>query len=174
MTEAVKTGDTISVTYTGRIADGEVFDSNAEGGRPLKFTVGAGQLIPGFDRAVIGMLPGGRKTVTISPSEGYGEHRPDHIVKVPRDRVPAEMKLALGMQVQLTGNTGQTLTAVVVDIAEDVVRLDANHPLAGKTLEFDIEIRETGLAPDPHQGCGCDCDTSQGCGDGCGGCGEAH
>jgi peptidylprolyl isomerase len=170
MTEAVKTGDTISVIYTGRLEDGEVFDSNAEGGAPLKFTVGAGQLIKGFDRAVIGMQSGDKKTVTIPPTEGYGEHQEDHIVKLPKTSVPEEMNIELGMKVQLSSNTGHTLPAVVVEIAEDVVHLDANHPLAGKTLEFDIEIKETGLTPDPQQGCGCGCDTTQGCSDGCAGC----
>jgi len=168
MMEAVKTGDTISVIYTGRLKDGEVFDSNATGGAPLKFTVGAGQLIKGFDQAVLGMLPGDKKTVTIPPAEGYGEHQQEHIVSLPKANVPAEMNLELGMQVQLSSSTGHTLPAVVVEIGDDAVRLDANHPLAGKTLEFDIEIKETGLTPDPHQGCGCD--TVQGCGEGCSGC----
>jgi peptidylprolyl isomerase len=168
MMEAVKTGDTISVIYTGRLQDGEVFDSNAAGGAPLKFTVGAGQLIKGFDQAVLGMLPGDKKTVTIPPAEGYGERQEDHIVSLPKAKVPAEMNLELGMKVQLSSGTGHTLPAVVVEIGDDAVRLDANHPLAGKTLEFDIEIKETGLMPDPHQGCGCD--TAQGCGEGCSGC----
>ena len=165
MTEAIKNGDTISVNYTGKFDDGDIFDTS-EGRSPLKFTVGAGQLIKGFDNAVIGMKAGEEKTVTISPEEGYGNRREDMVIDMPKKHVPEGMKLEKGMQVQLTDQGGNPVPAVVDEIGEDVVKMDVNHPLAGKTLIFAISIVETGLKPDQQacdsQGGGCD-----GC---CGGC----
>lgn len=163
MTKAIAPGDTISAHYTGRIENGDVFDSS-EGRSPLKFTVGAGQLIKGFDDAVVGMAPGERKTVTIPPEEGYGERREDHVVDFPRANIPADMKLEIGMVLQMSDRSGRPIPVVLTEIHDDVVKLDVNHPLAGKTLVFDIEIVETGLDPD-----GPDCQT---CSGGCAGCGD--
>lgn len=166
MTEAVKSGDTISVHYTGRLDGGEIFDTS-EGKDPLKFTVGTGQLIKGFDAAVIEMLPGDKKTVTIPPTEGYGDVNPDATVELPVASVPEEMKLAAGMQIHLTDPDGRPVPALVLEVGEENIKMDLNHPLAGKTLIFEIEVVETGLTPDA-QGCNCSsgsCETPEpGCG----------
>jgi peptidylprolyl isomerase len=156
----VAPGDTISVHYTGKIEGGDVFDSS-EGRSPLMFTVGAGQLIRGFDSAVVDMVPGERKTVTIPPEEGYGERREDHVVDFPRANIPQDMQLEVGMIVQMSDQSGRPIPVIVTEILDNVVRMDVNHPLAGKTLVFDIEIVETGLQPD--------CQT---CSGNCSGCGE--
>lgn len=158
MTEAIKTGDTISVNYTGKFEDGEVFDTS-EGRTPLVFTVGAGQLISGFDDAVVGMKVGDKKTITISPEEGYGERREELVVDMPASNIPPDMNLTVGMQVQLVDQSGNPIPAYVQEIGDDVIKMDVNHPLAGKTLVFEFEIVETGLDPEPI-----------GCGGSCGGC----
>jgi len=156
MSEPVKEGDTISVHYTGELEDGEVFDSS-EGRDPLKFTVGAEQLIKGFDNAVVGMLKGGKKTVTIPPEEGYGVKMEENMIDMPRDNVPEDMELKIGMAVQLTDQGGNPVPAMIVELADDSIKLDLNHPLSGKTLLFEIEIHETGLEPDPQCDSGSDC-----------------
>ncbi|MBW2673839.1 MAG: peptidylprolyl isomerase [Deltaproteobacteria bacterium] len=155
MTKATALGDTISVHYTGKLEGGDVFDSS-EGREPLKFTVGAGQLVKGFDDAVVDMVPGEKKTVTVSPQEGYGERREDHVVDFPKANVPEDMTLEVGMIVQMSDQSGRPIPVIVTEILEDVVKMDVNHPLAGKTLVFDIEIVETGLEPD-CQTCSGDC-----------------
>lgn len=159
MSEQIKTGDTISVHYTGKYEDGGVFDSS-EGRTPLTFTVGAGQIIQGFDEAVIGMAVGEKKQVTISPESGYGAHSPELVFTIPRDRVPDDMTVEQGMQITLTDQEGNHLPAVVGAVTDETVTMDANHPLAGQTLLFDIEIMETGLDPELHCAPG-------GCGGGC-------
>lgn len=179
MTEAIKSGDTIAVDYTGKLENGEVFDSS-EGREPLTFTVGAGMLIKGFDTAVMGMKKGESKTVTIPPEEGYGPRHEDAIVEIPRSQFPEEMPLKEGLELQLQDPQGRPVPARVAEIADDTVKMDINHFLAGKTLVFDITIADTGLEP-PVQGCGCGCGTdasdcgtdSSDCGSGCGGgCGH--
>jgi peptidylprolyl isomerase len=149
MTEPIKAGDTISVHYTGKFESGEVFDSS-ESRPPLKFTVGTGQMIKGFDAAVLGMMPGDKKTVTVTSADGYGERREEMVMDMPRGNIPKDMELSENMAVQLSDNSGNPVPAVVVELGESTVKIDANHPLAGKTLVFDIEIAETGLAPDPQ------------------------
>lgn len=164
MADAIKTGDTISVHYTGKLENGEVFDSS-EGRTPLKFTVGTGMLIKGFDNAVIGMKVGDKKTVTIPPEEGYGLRNEEHFIDIARDQIPKEIPLSEGIQLELQDPNGRPVPATVTDITDDNVRMDINHFLAGKTLEFEISIAETGLEPDPMQcGSGCNCGTT--CGDG--------
>ena len=169
MTEAVKSGDTIKVEYTGRFEDGEVFDTS-EGREPLKFTVGTGMLIKGFDDAVTGMNVGDEKTVTIQPEDGYGERNEKAVVDIPRKEIPDEIPLSEGLQLTLSDPSGRPIPAMVAEITDENVKMDMNHALAGKVLEFDIKVVETGLEPDPA-GCGCGstgCDT-----DGCdpSGCG---
>jgi peptidylprolyl isomerase len=159
MKETIKKGDTISVHYTGKFESGEVFDTS-EGRMPLKFTTGTGQLVKGFDNAVIGMSVGDKKTVRISPTEGYGERNEDMIIDMPKTNMPEDMKVEVGMTLQLADQAGNPVPATVHEICEDVIKMDANHPLAGKTLVFDIEVAETGLKPD----------TPASCGEGCGGC----
>ena len=156
MSEPVKEGDTISVHYSGKLENGEVFDSSEESD-PLKFTVGAGQLIPGFDNAVVGMLKGEKKTVTVIPEEGYGVQVAENMIDMPRENVPEGMELQIGMTVQLTDESGNPIPAIIAELADDSIKLDLNHPLAGKTLVFEIEIHETGLEPDPECNSGSDC-----------------
>lgn len=171
MTQPVKSGDTITVNYTGKFESGEVFDSS-EGREPLKFTVGAGQLIKGFDTAVIGMVPGDKKEVTIPPEEGYGPKNDEMTAELPKSAIPPEMDIQVGMQVQLMNQNGQPVPATAIEIQEESIKFDLNHPLAGKTLIFSIEVVETGLEPDPMPaGCGCDCSSSGGCNPEDGNCG---
>ncbi len=145
--EHVQLGDTIAVHYTGRLPGGEIFDTS-EGRPPLKFTVGAGQMIPGFDAAVVGMTRGEKKTVTIEPDQAYGPRNDDCQFDFPRSNVPDDMDIEEGMQVYMQDDAGNAIPATVVSIGPDNLRMDCNHPLAGKTLEFDISIAETGLAPE--------------------------
>jgi len=165
MTEAIKTGDTIAVNYTGRLEDGKVFDSS-EGKAPLTFTVGAGMLIKGFDTAVMGMQTGDSKTVTIPPEEGYGPRNEEAFVDIPREGIPKDVPLTEGMVLQLQDPNGNPVPATVAKVSDTSVKMDVNHFLAGKTLTFDITIAETGLTP-PAQEC-----SSSGCESGCcGNCG---
>lgn len=169
MTEAIQSGDTIAVDYTGKLENGDVFDSS-EGKTPLTFTVGAGMLIKGFDEAVIGMKKGESKTVTIPPEMGYGPRNDDAVVEIPRDQIPDEIPLSEGLELQLQDPNGRPVPARVTEITDEIVKMDVNHFLAGKTLVFDITIADTGLEPPAHGcggGCGTDADDcSSGCGDG--------
>ncbi|WP_022665585.1 FKBP-type peptidyl-prolyl cis-trans isomerase [Desulfospira joergensenii] len=170
MTEAIKSGDTIAVDYTGKLENGDIFDSS-EGREPLTFTVGAGMLIPGFDTAVVGMKKGESKTVTIPPEQGYGPKSEEAFVDIPRVHIPDEIPLEVGLELQLQDPNGRPVPARVMEISEESVKMDINHFLAGQTLEFDITIAQTGLEP-PAQDCGCGCGTdAKDCGTGCeGGC----
>ena len=169
MTELIKAGDTIAVDYTGKLENGEEFDSSI-GKTPLKFTVGAGMLIKGFDEAVIGMGVGESKTVTIPPEKGYGPRNEEAFVEIKKDLIPEEVPLAVGLILELQGPEGQPVPASVAEIGDEIVKMDINHGLAGKTLVFDITVREMGLEPEPHQ-CGCG-SHSHGCKDGDHGCGS--
>lgn len=135
----IKKGDTILVHYTGKIENGEMFDSS-EGRDPLRFTVGAENIIAGFDNAVLGMKKGDKKTVTITSEDGYGERADDNIVTVPRGDSPEEQNVAVGMPVYLVDQEGENIPGIVTEVFDDTVNVDINHPLAGKTLVFDIEI----------------------------------
>ena len=141
MSDTIKTGNKISVEYTGRLESGEVFDTS-RGRQPLSFEVGAGQMIKGFDKAVLDMALGEKKTVTIPPEEAYGDKKDDLFISMPIANVPPDMKLEIGMMVQLTDKSGNPVPATVTKIGEENVTLDVNHPLAGKTLIFDIEVVE--------------------------------
>ncbi|HYD51258.1 MAG TPA: peptidylprolyl isomerase [Gemmatimonadaceae bacterium] len=131
-------GDTVSVHYTGTLADGMPFDSS-EGRDPLRFTLGAGQVVPGFDAAVTGMTVGETKTVTIPAAEAYGATRPDLVLSVPRSQVPPGMTLEVGQRLQM-GRGDQAFPVVVKEIGDEAVTLDANHPLAGEDLTFELEL----------------------------------
>ncbi len=139
--QQVKEGDVVKVHYTGKLATGEQFDSS-EGRDPLEFKVGAGQMIKGFDAALPGMLKGDKKTINITPAEGYGERSEEAIIEFPKENVPEDMKLEPGMGLTLSNQQGQPVPVVVVDVKEDVIILDANHFLAGQELVFDIELVE--------------------------------
>jgi peptidylprolyl isomerase len=134
-----KQGDNVTVHYTGKLVNGEQFDSSA-GREPLGFTVGAGQMIKGFDAAIPGMAIGDKKTISIPAAEAYGEKDPSAIIEFPKEHVPADMKLEPGMPLTLSDPQGHPVQVVVVEVKEDVIILDANHFLAGQELVFDIEL----------------------------------
>ncbi len=138
MTE-VKSGDTVHIHYTGTLLDGTTFDSS-EGRDPLSFEVGSGQIIPGLDVALPGMTVGDTKVVKVPSEEAYGPLNPEMRQAVPRDGIPAEIPLEVGTQLQMQTPDGQAMPVTVVDVDEATVTLDANHPLAGKDLQFDIEL----------------------------------
>lgn len=136
---AVKKGDTVQVHYTGKTTNGEVFDSS-EGRDPLQFEVGAGQMIPGFDKGVEGMEQGEKKTIHIPALEAYGEWNEENVVAFPKENIPEDMKLEVGMQLQLQSQAGVPIPVTVVEVLPDSVLLDANHFLAGEDLIFDVEM----------------------------------
>ena len=139
--QQVKKGDTIKVHYHGKLVDGTTFDSS-EGREPLEFEVGSGMVIPGFDDGVTGMVVGDKKTVTIPAEEAYGPKQEDMIMEFPKERFPAEMVPEVGMQLNMNNGQGQSFPVVIVEVQETVVILDANHPLAGQELIFDLELVE--------------------------------
>ena len=139
--QQVKEGDVVKVHYTGKLTSGEQFDSSVDR-EPLEFTVGAGQMIKGFDAALPGMSVGEKKTINIPADEGYGERSEEAIIPFPKENVPADMKLEPGMTLTLSNQDGQPVPVVVTEIRDDVVILDANHFLAGQELIFDIELVE--------------------------------
>ena len=142
MTEA-KTGATVRIHYTGSLEDGSVFDSS-QGRDPLEFTLGSGQVIPGFDVAVAGMTTGEKKRVTIPADQAYGQPDPRAIQAIPRENIPAEIPLEVGLQLQAQSPQGYPIPVTVVEISENEVTLDANHHLAGKDLTFDLELVSVG------------------------------
>lgn len=136
-----KKGDVVKVHYKGKLNSGEQFDSS-EGRAPLEFTVGAGQMIAGFDQAIPGMVVGEKKTITIAPEHAYGEKNEEAIIEFPKSNIPADMKLEPGMKLQLRNEAGQPIPVIVTEVKDEIVILDANHELAGKELIFDIELIE--------------------------------
>ncbi|MCA9165401.1 MAG: peptidylprolyl isomerase [Pirellulaceae bacterium] len=136
-----KLGDTVVLHYTGRLDDGSVFDSS-EQREPLRVTLGETGLIPGFEEAVIGMEPGDSKTAKIPAESAYGPRRDDMVVEFNRGELPAQFDPSVGQQVQLRTQSGQPIPARVIDVNDDAVKLDANHPLAGEALTFDIRLVE--------------------------------
>ena len=137
----VEAGDYIKVHYTGSLDDGSVFDSSV-GREPLEFTAGAGQMIKGFDAAVIGMKVGEVKTVTIPAEDAYGLHDKELILTFSKDELPEGMDPKVGDQIPLTGTGGRIMNAPVIDVTETSIIVDANHRLAGKDLTFEIELVE--------------------------------
>ncbi|MBN2463768.1 MAG: peptidylprolyl isomerase [Dehalococcoidia bacterium] len=134
-----KYGDTVQVHYTGKLADGTVFDSSVERG-PLEFTVGSGQLIEGFDNAVLGMKVGEKKTVTIPVDEAYGPHRDEQVVEISREKLPSDLTPEVGQQLVMTQSDGTEIVVVITEVSDETITIDANHPLAGKDLTFEIEL----------------------------------
>lgn len=137
----VKSGDKIKVHYHGKLNTGETFDSS-EGRDPLEFEVGSGMVIKGFDDGVTGMTVGEKKTVTIPADEAYGPVNPEMVLEMPKDRFPQDMQLENGMPLMMSDQNGQQFQVTIVEIKEAAVMLDANHPLAGKDLTFDLELVE--------------------------------
>jgi peptidylprolyl isomerase len=134
-----KTGDTVRVHYTGRLDDGSVFDSSRER-EPLSFQLGSGQVISGFDDAITGMLQGETKTVRIPADDAYGQRRPELMLEVERSAFPDTIEPEVGQRLQMSQGPGQATVVTVAEVAEERVTLDANHPLAGEDLTFDLEL----------------------------------
>lgn len=136
-----KNGDTVRVHYTGSLTDGTVFDSSRER-EPLSFEVGAGQVIAGFNNAVEGMEVGQKTDVTIEAKDAYGDYREDFVINVNPSDIPEEINPEIGMELQLHQQDGGAIPVKVTAVSDDAVTLDANHPLAGKDLTFEIELME--------------------------------
>ena len=134
-----KSGDTVHIHYTGTLDDGTTFDSSA-GRDPLSFELGSGQVIAGFDKAVDGMAVGDSKSVRIEPEDAYGERHEQAVQQVPMSALPEEIKPEVGMQLQSQSPDGQIMQLTVTEVADDSITVDANHPLAGQALTFDIEL----------------------------------
>lgn len=139
--QKVKSGDKVKVHYHGKLTSGETFDKS-EGRAPLEFEVGSGMVIKGFDDGVTGMIVGEKKTINIPFLEAYGPRNPEMVIDMPKDRFPQDMELEIGMPLVMTDGQGQQFQVTIVEIRDDVVVLDANHPLAGKDLVFDLELVE--------------------------------
>lgn len=137
--QQVKSGDTVKVHYHGKLTDGTTFDSS-EGREPLEFTVGRGDVIKGFDDGVTGMSVGQKKTVHIPADDAYGQKDAERVVEFPKANFPPDLKPETGMQLNMTNGSGQVIPVVIVEVGQDTVMLDANHPLAGQDLVFDIEL----------------------------------
>lgn len=137
----VQQGDTVKVHYTGKLKDGTVFDSSVSRD-PLQFTLGQGQIIPGFEQAVVGMNLGESKTEKIPANQAYGQRREDMVIEVDRQQLPADLQPEIGQQLQVSQTAGQAIPVVITDVSESAVILDANHPLAGEDLIFDIQLLE--------------------------------
>ncbi len=132
-------GDTVKVHYTGTLTDGTVFDSS-QSRDPLQFTVGSGEVISGFDNGVQGMEVGESKTVTVVADQAYGPHRGELLVELDRQQIPSNIDLEVGQQLQIAREDGQTFAVRVTGLSENSVTLDANHPLAGQDLTFEIQL----------------------------------
>jgi len=140
MTQA-QVGDMVKVHYTGRLTDGTTFDTSLERD-PLEFTLGEGELIAGFEQAVLGMAAGESKTTTIPADQAYGPHHAERVIDVERHHLPSDLQPEMGQQLQMTRPDGTTLSVMITTVTETQVTLDANHPLAGQDLIFDITLVE--------------------------------
>lgn len=136
-------GDTVKVHYTGKLDDGTVFDSSVDR-EPLEFTIGEGSIIPGFEQAVVGMSKGESKTETIPTENAYGPYVEEMVVTIDRQQMPAEIEPEVGQQLHIQQPDGQLVPVMVTDVSNSTVTLDANHPLAGEDLTFDIQLVEIG------------------------------
>lgn len=134
-------GDTVRVHYTGKLDDGTVFDSSLQR-NPLEFTLGSRQVITGFESAVCGMSPGESKHAEVPAEQGYGPHRQEMVVEVDRNQLPENIEPAVGQKLEIQGTDGKAIPALVAEVSDSKVKLDANHPLAGRPLAFDLELLE--------------------------------
>jgi len=135
-----KNGDKVKIEYTGTLEDGTIFDSSADHGNPLEFEVGSGQVIKGFDDAILGMKEGEEKQFSIEPADAYGEHDPTLVQKVPREIFPQDAELVPGLLFEAGLPTGEKVPATITDVQGGIVSVDLNHPLAGKKLNFKIKV----------------------------------
>lgn len=138
MTQA-KQGDCVKIHYTGKLTDGTMFDSSA-GRDPLQFTIGSGQVIPGFDEAVDGMKVGESKNITIPADKAYGPRNEQMVMEIPKSQVPPDIDPQVNQQLQMGGPNGEVVVVKVVEVTDEFITLDANPPLAGEDLNFDIEL----------------------------------
>jgi FKBP-type peptidyl-prolyl cis-trans isomerase 2 len=135
----IKEGSKVKAHYTGRLTNNEEFDSSLkEGGAPIEFVIGQGQLIPGFENGILGLAPGDKKTIEVSAVEAYGEYRDELLVTVPKSNAPQGVQV--GQSLQANMQNGEMVTFMVREINDDNVIVDANHPLAGQKLIFDLEL----------------------------------
>ena len=139
--DLVKENDTVRVHYTGKLTNGDVFDSS-EGRDPLEFTLGQGQIIPGFEKGVLNMKVNEKKTIEIPSTEAYGERREDMIQEVPKNQLPPDIKPEVGMGLVSRTPQGQEMRLTVAEVKDESIVVDATHPLAGKDLVFDVELVE--------------------------------
>jgi peptidylprolyl isomerase len=139
--QQAQNGDKVKVHYHGKLRSGETFDSS-NGREPLEFTLGTGQVIKGFDDGVVGMQVGDKKTVEIAVGDAYGEKSQEMVVEFPKNQFPPDMNPEVGQQLMMSNGSGQSFPVTVVEVKEESVLLDANHPLAGQDLIFDIELVE--------------------------------
>ena len=135
----VKDGDTVKVHYTGKLENGDVFDSSREQ-EPFEFKVGNKAVIPGFEKGVLGMEVGDSKTIEIPPEEAYGEKQDELVVEVKKSEFPEDITPTIGQRLQIKQGDGNPIVVTITDLTEDSITLDANHPLAGFTLFFDVEV----------------------------------
>lgn len=138
----VKQNDTVKVHYTGKLNDGQVFDSSLERGEPVEFTLGQGQLIPGFENGLIDMKVNEKKTINIAKEEAYGEPKEELVQEVEKNQLPEELKPEVGMPLVSKSPDGKEINLVIKEVKDDSIVVDANHPLAGKDLIFDLEVVE--------------------------------
>jgi len=138
-----KQGDAVQVHYTGKLEDGTVFDTSQDR-EPLEFTIGEDRVIPGFESAVLGMEPGDSKTQELGPDDAYGQRREDMVMELDRGQIPEDLDPEVGQQLHLRMEDGQRVPVVITKLGEESVTIDANHPLAGKKLIFDIELISIG------------------------------
>ncbi|WP_029893893.1 FKBP-type peptidyl-prolyl cis-trans isomerase [Desulfohalovibrio reitneri] len=136
-----KEGDKVKVHYTGKLDDGTVFDSS-EGREPLEFKVGDQMVIPGFENAVVGLEEGESTTISFGPEDGYGNYQEGLSANISKEQIPEHIQPEVGMMLQFTTETGEPAHVVVTEIGEEEITLDANHPLAGQNLTFEITLQE--------------------------------
>jgi len=160
---AVKKGDLVFVHYTGKFDSGEVFDSSVNGS-PLYFIVGDGDIIEGFETAVVGMKIGDKKTIVLAPAQGYGDYSDERVITTQRENFGDEFEPVLDQQLALQMENGERVIATVVKFDNESVTLDMNHPLAGKTLHFDLELMDIKDASEMPSSCGSGCSSCSGCG----------
>jgi peptidylprolyl isomerase len=139
--QQVKSGDKVKVHYHGKLTSGETFDSSA-GREPLEFEVGSGMVIKGFDTGVTGMKVGEKKTINIPVADAYGPKNPDMLIEYPKEQFPPDIEIKVGMPLVMSSGSGQQYQVTITEIKGEMVILDANHPLAGEELIFDIELME--------------------------------
>jgi len=137
---SVKEGDTVEIEYTGKLEDGTVFDSTEKQGQPFQFTIGEQEILPAFEQELIGMSEGDEKDFELEPEKAYGDHNPDLIQEVSKDQLPDNVEPGMTLAAQTPD--GRQIPAEIVEVADDKVSLDLNHPLAGKKLDFHVKVNE--------------------------------